>query len=78
MMNQWNRRGFLVRSKQMGAMAAGWTLLGNARSVRATPANDEISLALIGCGGRGNALARGFASRGDCKITYVADVNPAI
>lgn len=77
-MNQWNRRGFFQRSKQLGAVAAGWTLLGKARSVRATPANEQISMALIGCGGRGNALARGFASRGDCKITYVADVNPAM
>jgi predicted dehydrogenase len=71
-----NRRGFLQRTKQIGlGAAAGWTILGDARSVRATPANDRIAMAIVGCAGRGNALARGFASRGDCQITYLADVN---
>jgi predicted dehydrogenase len=78
-MKRWNRRGFLGQAKRLGLGAvAGWTILNDARSVRATPANDKIAMAIVGCAGRGNALARGFASRGDCQITCVADVNTAM
>ncbi len=74
-----NRREFLQRSKCTGlGLATGLTILGNARSVRAMPANDTISMAIVGCAGRGNALARSFASRDDCEIVYFADVNTAM
>ena len=59
-------------------MAAGMTVLANAGSVHATPANDKISMMIVGCSARGPALARGFASRDDCEITYFADVNEAM
>jgi predicted dehydrogenase len=78
-MNPLTRRQFLQRSNGTGlGIAAGLTLLNNPASVRATPANDKISMAIVGCAGRGNALARGFASRDDCEITYFADVNSAM
>ena len=74
-----DRRDFLDRSKQAGlGLASGITLLRSAQSVRATPANDKIVLGLIGCGGRGPYLAKGFAARGDCTIASIADVNEAI
>ena len=42
-----NRRKFLERSKQIGlGMAAGMTILSDARSVRAAPANEKISWTL--------------------------------
>ena len=60
-----NRREFLNRSKQAGlGLAAGITILSNAQSVRAAPANDRIILAQVGCGGRGGSLAPAFAERG--------------
>ena len=69
-----SRRTFLDRSKKTGlALAAGVTILGDPASVRAAPANDKVVLALIGCGGRGRALATGFAERGDCQFAYVCD-----
>ncbi len=71
-----NRREFLDRSKKTGlSVVAGVTILGNAQSVRAAPENEKISLAMIGVRGRGNSLAQGFISRGDCQITYVCDVD---
>ena len=74
-----NRRDFLDRSKQAGlGLAGGITLLQNAQSVRAAPANDKIVLGMIGVGGRGPYLAKGFAERGDCTIAAIADVNEAI
>ena len=75
-MSTFNRREFLDRSKQVGlGLAAGATILADAQSVRATPANNKIVLGCIGVGGRGNALWDGFVSRGDCKIAWVADVD---
>ena len=56
--------------------AAGVTILGNPGSVRATPANDRLVLAMIGVGGgRGHSLAMGFLDRGDCEIAYICDVD---
>ncbi len=70
-----NRRSFLAQSKKAGlGLAAGITLLSDARSVRATPANEKIVLGLIGVGGRGPNLARGFNERSDCTIGAIADV----
>jgi len=74
-----NRRDFLDKSKRASlGLAAGITLLQSARSVRAAPANEKIILGLIGCGGRGPHLAKGFAERGDCTFAAIADVNEAI
>ena len=71
-----NRREFLNRSKQAGlGLAAGITILSNAQSVRAAPANDRIILAQVGCGGRGGSLAPAFAERGDCRYAYCCDPN---
>ena len=56
-----SRREFLARTQRTGwSAAAGLTLLGNAASVRATPANERIVLAMVGVRGRGSDLARGF------------------
>ncbi|KPL22936.1 MAG: hypothetical protein AMJ75_07070 [Phycisphaerae bacterium SM1_79] len=45
-----SRRHFLSRA---GLGAAGLVILRNSRSVRGTPANEKINVALIGVGGRG-------------------------
>ncbi len=74
-----NRRAFLDRSKKTGlALAAGLTILQSAESVRAAPAGDKVILAIVGCRGRGYTLAQNFASRDDCEMAYVADVDSTL
>lgn len=75
-MDTTNRRDFLNRTGRAAAgLAAGMTILANPRSVRATPANEKVILAIVGCHGRGNTLATGFASRPDCRFAYFCDVD---
>ena len=70
-----SRRGFMDAGRRAAAGAAALTILPNPKSARATPASDRIQLAMIGVGGRGNALAKGFLQRQDCVITHVCDVD---
>ena len=78
-MTTMNRREFLRASEKAGlGLAAGITILRSAKSVRAAPANEKVIMALVGCRGRGNTLARGFASRDDCEMAYVADVDTTL
>ncbi len=73
-----SRREFLARTRNHGlGLAAGVTLLGNAASVRGTPAHDKIIMAIVGMRGRGSSLAPDFAARGDCEFAYICDVNSA-
>ncbi len=74
-----NRRDFLNRSKQTTlGLAAGTLILGDSRSVGAAPANDKLVMAIVGCRGRGNMLAEGFARRDDCEMAYVCDVDAGL
>jgi len=71
-----NRREFLRRSKQAGiGLAAGLTILRDARSARGAPANERVNLAIVGCHGRGNMIGQSFAARGDCRFTWFCDVD---
>ncbi len=47
---QTNRRGFL-KSAALGA--AGWMILGSARSARSYQANEKLNVAVVGIGKRG-------------------------
>ncbi len=48
-MNRLNRRDFLDRSKKTTlGLAAGVTVLANARSARAYAANEKVTLASVG------------------------------
>ena len=69
-----NRRRFLKRT---GAAigSGGLLVLRDSRSVRAAPANERLSLAIVGCHGRGLMLANGFAQRPDCAFTWFCDVD---
>lgn len=76
MANKLNRREFLSRSKKTTlALGAGTVFLRDPRSVAATPANDKLVMALVGCGSRGNMVAEGFAQRDDCEMAYLCDVD---
>lgn len=75
-MTTMNRRRFLDRSKTSAlGLGAGLTILNNPQSVRAAPANEKIVMAIVGCRGRGSVLAKNFASRDDCEIGYICDVD---
>ncbi len=74
-MTAMNRRQFVNRSKNAGLGAAALTILANPLSARATPENDKIVLAAVGCGGRSQGLTKGFLERGDCVYAYACDPN---
>ena len=76
-MNHVTRRQFSRQSRNLGLGAAGVSLLADARSARATPANDRITLGFIGAGGRGTMLLGDFLQRSDCRAAWVADVDLA-
>ncbi len=72
-MTRFNRRQFLQRSRNLGLGTATFMILNDARSARATPANDKIVLAAVGCGGRSGGLIEGFLQRDDCQYAYACD-----
>lgn len=72
-MTRYNRRQFIRHSRDFTLGAAAFTILGDARSVRATPASDKVILAAVGCGGRGSYLINGFLERDDCQYAYACD-----
>ncbi len=79
-MSSIHRRRFFAQSTSTAlGVAAGWTILQNSQSARATPAADKVVLAAVGMGGRGSALAahpdRSFLSRGDCEYAWLCDAD---
>jgi predicted dehydrogenase len=70
------RRQFISKSAKgvlAGAVSAGIVFPAKGRS-RILGANERVNLALIGCGGRGEILARGFIDDG-AEIRYVCDAH---
>ena len=65
-----SRRGFLA-----GTTALGLTIL-RPELVAGSEANSKITLALIGCGGRGNWIADLFAKHGGYQFVATADYFP--
>jgi predicted dehydrogenase len=72
-----DRREFFRRSETVG-IAAGLTILPNAASVWGAPANERLSLAVVGLRNRGLVLASGFSQRADCRITYLCDADSSL
>ena len=67
-----SRRQFLHNTAATGTAL---TALGAAGAARAAAANDKIIVGVMGVNGRGNSLARSFASRQDAEVAYVCDVD---
>jgi hypothetical protein len=65
-MRRLTRRRFLRSSSRATLSAA--SLLALPGYLHAAPADGKLSLALIGAGGRGSSLVRGFMARGDCRL----------
>ena len=51
------------------------TFLADAQSVRAAPANQRITLAVLGVRSRGLSLATDFAQRPGCRIAWLCDAD---
>jgi predicted dehydrogenase len=74
---QVSRRQFLTSSTRRAAvLATGTSLLSQLQPLRAQAAADKVVLTLMGAGGRGSDLARGFAKLPGVEFKYVCDVNP--
>jgi predicted dehydrogenase len=74
-----DRRDFLQRSKAVGCgVAAGLTILPHSASVWAAPANERLSLAVVGLRNRGLTLATGFAQRPECRIACLCDADSSL
>jgi len=63
-----NRRSFLT-----AAGAAGWMIV-KPQSVRGTQANSAVEIGVVGCGGRGTAVASGFVSNASARVVALADM----
>ncbi|MCI0334145.1 MAG: Gfo/Idh/MocA family oxidoreductase [Planctomycetes bacterium] len=71
-----DRRNFLSHS---GKCAAGLALASSlAKPARAESPNNRVNLAIVGVRGRGHGLMHGFASRPNCNILYLCDVDQTV
>lgn len=73
MSKSFTRRSFLGTSAAAGAALAVWSEIPAAEETRS--ANDRLVVAIIGTNGRGQALAKGFASQANCSVAFICDVD---
>ena len=67
------RRDFL---KQTSVLTAGLVTVGSAARVRAAKGpNEKVSVAVIGCNGRGMSHINGYLASPNAEITYICDVD---
>ena len=64
-----SRRGFLTTAALVGA-----PLLASRRAAFASQASSRITLGVIGCGGRGEAVSGGFLDNTNTRIHAIADL----
>src|SRR5215210_3631288 len=72
-----NRRDFLASSAGAGittALSAG--LISAAKAAVSKQPSERIVLGMIGLGGRGHGLTKGFLDRSDVSIAYLCDPDP--
>lgn len=68
-----SRRDFM---KKAGLGSAGLAFAMNAKSYASIiGANDRVRIAAVGVNGRGNAMAKNFASQQNCEVAYISDVD---
>src|SRR5260221_11996882 len=67
------RRDFL---KQTSVLTAGLATVGSAGRVRAAKSpNEKVSVAVVGCNGRGMAHIAGYLAVPNAEITHICDVD---
>jgi len=69
-----DRREFI---KNVGRASSGAAVLGSVSGAFAAGEKQDLSVALVGCGGRGRYLAGVFASNPGVKLTWLCDVDSA-
>jgi predicted dehydrogenase len=69
------RRDFLSMTIASAAVAGARPLFARPRQVGPIGANDRIRAAIIGCGGRGNAVARSWQTHTDTVFVAACDVD---
>jgi predicted dehydrogenase len=69
-----NRREFLKHSSAAATIIAASTVAAQQASAKLGP-NDKITVALIGCGGRGTSDATRFKATPNVELKYVCDVD---
>lgn len=75
-MKQISRRSLLLKSgKGIAASALGPMAFSAVHAADVLGANERVNIALIGCGGRGRMLLRGFIEQG-ARAVYVCDLHP--
>src|SRR3990170_1218927 len=78
-MSRLTRRKFLQSTGGTGVgLAVGAAALATSRRARGASASDRVRLAIVGIHGRGGYLAKKFASRADCQIAYLCDVDESL
>ncbi|HLV00782.1 MAG TPA: Gfo/Idh/MocA family oxidoreductase [Acidobacteriota bacterium] len=65
------RREFLSRA---GSAAGVGVMVMNSSLVRGTQANSAVRIGLLGCGGRGTSVARGFVNNASARVVALADL----
>ncbi len=70
-----DRRGFLAAAGAAGAAGAALSLPDAASAAAVQGANDRIIVGVMGTGGRGTALARGFQGLPNVDVTMVCDAD---
>jgi len=72
-----NRRDFLTSSAGAGITAAiGTGFFSSAAAAESTQPSERIVLGMIGLGGRGHGLTKGFLDRPGVSIAYLCDPDP--
>ncbi len=71
-MEQTNRREFVSRA----AAAASSLLILKPETVRGYPANSAVRIGLLGCGGRGTAVATSFIKNTNARVVALGDIFP--
>ncbi len=69
-------RGGLTRRAMLSAAAAAPLATAQSKGAKSTKANSAVSVALIGCGGRGRNLMRELVSNTDARLSAVCDLRP--
>ena len=76
-MRKENKSKSIGRRQFLGSTAAGGLAVMSARLVRGSEANSAPRLGLLGCGGRGTAVASGFVNDTSARVTALADLPEA-
>jgi myo-inositol 2-dehydrogenase/D-chiro-inositol 1-dehydrogenase len=62
------------RRQFLGATAAAGFMIIKPHLVRGTAANSQVQMGVLGCGGRGTAVASGFVTNTNTRIVALADL----